>query len=458
VEPSTGPALTGETAVIMCKVDGWPAPHLALYTDSQLRHTVTSSDRVLVSAGSDDEDPASFTLMMRIQNVITADRGTYYCRANNTLGEASQAVELQVTDIPPVVVNVTECCASNNVSSGCLDICSFSIDYDLMKTRPDCLPEFHAMMQCASDGSDHRHCCSTSGVPGPCLDWCRGEPLSDETSETCAISHADTILDCFHEGRHSLPGLPRDVKVKPIDAHSAMVFWDIPTKNPKSVDLYRVFWRPLGSKTANKTDTITPKVVLTELAPGVTYEVVVKAGNSEGTSQLTAPVKFYTADQFIIASPARDTDIGGAVGIVFAVIIVIVLVVVVIYFLKKKNLIVLSVKKPAESSVSFENPFYTSSRDNTSAMQTISGEDYNVHISSSGSWASEMSSSGSGSPCDRSSPSSRSSSGGSGASPASPSAQHRDTPAEDEPSEPSPSVYQQIQMGLSGHSGFKRFK
>ena len=108
---------------------------------------------------------------------------------------------------------------------------------------------------------------------------------------------------------------------------------------------------------------------MTELAPGVTYEVVVKAGNSEGTSQLTAPVKFYTADQFIIASPARDTDIGGAVGIVFAVIILIVLVVVVIYFLKKKNLIVLSVKKPAESSVSFENPFYTSSRDNASAMQ-----------------------------------------------------------------------------------------
>ena len=49
-------------------------------------------------------------------------------------------------------------------------------------------------------------------------------------------------------------------QVKPIDAHSAMVFWDIPTKNPGAVDLYRVFWRPVGSKTANKTDTITPKV------------------------------------------------------------------------------------------------------------------------------------------------------------------------------------------------------
>ena len=52
-----------------------------------------------------------------------------------------------------------------------------------------------------------------------------------------------------------------------------MVFWEIPGKNPEAVDLYRVFWRPVGSRTANKTDTITPKVVLTELTPGVTYEV-----------------------------------------------------------------------------------------------------------------------------------------------------------------------------------------
>ena len=100
------------------------------------------------------------------------------------------------------------------------------------------------------------------------------------------------------------------------------------------VDLYRVFWRPVGSRTANKTDTITPKVVLTELTPGVTYEVdiyyhyllfiiivyylckvVVKAGNSEGTSQLTAPVKFYTvrhwsliADQVTMIHYSRLTN------------------------------------------------------------------------------------------------------------------------------------------------------
>ena len=54
-------------------------------------------DRILVSAGAEEEDPAVFTLMMRIQNVITADQGTYYCHANNSLGEVSRPVQLQVS-------------------------------------------------------------------------------------------------------------------------------------------------------------------------------------------------------------------------------------------------------------------------------------------------------------------------------------------------------------------------
>ena len=71
-----------------------------------------------------------------------------------------------------------------------------------------------------------------------------------------------------------------------------------------------------------------------------------------------------------------------------------------------------------------------------SLLQAVSGEDYNVHISSSGSWESEMS----GTPSDQSSLSS---------SPR--------TPDKEEATEVNPSMYQQISMGLSG-KGFKRFK
>ena len=105
-----------------------------------------------------------------------------------------------------------------------------------------------------------------------------------------------------------------------------------------------------------------------DLHSGTTYEVVVKAGNSNGTSQLTQPLKFITADEFIIATSPVRSNVGGAVGIVLAVFIVLGLVAAVIYVMKKKNLIVLSVKKPESPSVAFENPFYAA-RDTTSSAQ-----------------------------------------------------------------------------------------
>ena len=312
----------GDTAVISCKVDGWPAPNLAFFSDKEMRRSIASDgDRMFINAGSEEDDPTVFHLTLKIEKVRLSDVGSYYCLANNSLGEDKSLVSLEVLARPPTVVDVTDCCRRHNVSAACQDVCSFSVDYDLLVARPECLAEFHSVMLCASDGSDHRHCCSTGGVPGSCLDWCRGQPVRD--SQLCAVEHSSTIVGCFHGGKDNLPGLPQHVKVRPIDAHSALVFWEAPEKNPHAVDLYRVFWRPVGAKGANKSDTINRKLVLTGLESGTSYEVVVKAGNSNGTSQLTQPLKFITADQFIIASPAQGTDVGGAVGVAFAVIIVI---------------------------------------------------------------------------------------------------------------------------------------
>lgn len=431
--PASTSVTRGNTLLLQCKVDAFPAPTMAIFRDSGLKDSIMSDDRISITARGDEEDSATFYLSMKIAKVNQSDGRTYYCHANNTLGESSVPMVVNITDEPPPVINVTECCLQQNVSVDCLDICAFSIDFDMMIRKPQCIPQFSKMMSCASDGSDHRHCCSTGGVPANCLDWCRGEVVED--SEVCALSHSKTIVECFHKGKENLPGRPRNIKVRPIDKNSAMVFWDQPEKNPHAVELYRVFWRPVGAKFANKSDTIQRKLVLHELHSGTTYEVVVKAGNSNGTSQLTQPLKFITADEFIIATSPVRNNVGGAVGIVLAVFIVLGLVAVVIYVMKKKNLIVLSVKKPDSPSVAFENPFYAV-RDSTNTAQTVSGEDYNVHISSSGSWQSEMS----GSPSDRSSGSS---------SPHSPD-KHEST-------EMNPSMYEQISLGFNGQ-GFKRFK
>ena len=88
--------------------------------------------------------------------------------------------------------------------------------------------------------------------------------------------------------------------------------------------------------------------------------MVVKAGNARGTSQLTKALLVATAGGAIVrtSSSHTGTNVGGAVGIVLAVLLVIGLVLVVVVFMKKKNIILISAKKPESPTVSFENPFY----------------------------------------------------------------------------------------------------
>jgi hypothetical protein len=70
----------------------------------------------------------------------------------------------------------------------------------------------------------------------------------------------------------------------------------------------------------------------------------------------------------------------------------------VLFVMKRKNIILLTVKKPESPTVAFENPFYaSSSRDQGGNTTTVGDSEYNVHISSSGSWHSELASSHSGS-------------------------------------------------------------
>lgn len=389
----------GDDLVIQCRVDAYPAPSIAVFSDKELRYTIQNKGRFSISAQGDEEDLSTFYLTFKVSDFTEKDGTAFYIKANNTLGFNTLAVEVISTDKPAPIMDVTECCIERNVSSSCQSVCSFSLDLDLLSMKPStCLPEIGHMMNCASDGSDHRHCCSQSGVPSGCLDWCRGEPVSEnEQSKLCAVEHLTSILSCFHKGKTTLPSPPQNVKVRPLNRTTAMVFWDMPKKNANSVELYRVFWRPLGSKETVKNDTIQRKLLLTGLHSGTTYELVVKAGNANGTSQLTPPLKFLTADEFIIATSPVESNAGGAVGIVLAVLVVIALIVALLFFMKRKNIIVLSTKKSDSPSVAFENPFYAT-REAINTQPVGSTNEYNnVHISSSGSWHSEMSETYSGS-------------------------------------------------------------
>src|SRR5258705_10395745 len=68
------------------------------------------------------------------------------------------------------------------------------------------------------------------------------------------------------------------------------------------VEIYRVFWRPIGAKQASKNDTKDNMLVVTGLKEVTPYECVVKAGNHYGTSVLTEPVQFVSLPKFVTSA------------------------------------------------------------------------------------------------------------------------------------------------------------
>lgn len=225
---------------------------------------------------------------------------------------------------------------------------------------PQCFTEFDKLMSCGSDGSDHRHCCHNNGVPRECLDWCRGLQAKGQ-SETCALSHAKTIANCFHEGHISLPGPPINIRVTPTSATSAIAKWDQPSKNPEVVDLYRILWRPIGSGRAYKVDTADTSYTIENLQTGVPYELVIKAGNANGTSQLSPPLKFIAADEYIVETSPRDAS-PTVIGAVMAVLLITAMIIVGIWYYKSGRKILSRSgslnNSNSGSTRSFENPYF----------------------------------------------------------------------------------------------------
>nr|CAD7440281.1 unnamed protein product [Timema bartmani] len=245
------------------------------------------------------QEESKYIMHLTIHRIGDKDDGDYFCHAENAFGSATQPVSVRIRNVA-ATNNVTQCCIEQNVTSGCMEACSFYLDIDAVIDKPECINDFDKLMKCAADGSDHRSCCAQWGVPRRCLDWCRGEPLLN--NKFCVLSYTKQITSCFHEGRDRLPGPPQNVHIDIIDAHSAQVKWDPPVKNPGTVEMYRVFWRQVGSRNAAKNDTKLTRLRIMGLKEGATYECVIKAGNHFGTSTLTDPVKFTTGEKYITCS------------------------------------------------------------------------------------------------------------------------------------------------------------
>lgn len=91
-------------------------------------------------------------MRLTINQISEIDEGDYYCHAENAFGSAVQPVSVRIRNVP-ASHNITQCCMDQNVSSSCMDACSFYLDIDAVIDKPECIADFDKLMKCAADGS-----------------------------------------------------------------------------------------------------------------------------------------------------------------------------------------------------------------------------------------------------------------------------------------------------------------
>ncbi|XP_039756067.1 Ig-like and fibronectin type-III domain-containing protein 1 isoform X2 [Pararge aegeria] len=345
-------AAAGDSVILECRVEALPKPTVAFWRDPNGRISVIDGPNYTIQLLADPEEPTKYTMRLIIKKIAEADEGDYFCHAENAFGKTLRPVSVRLRNNAPHH-NVTACCNQMNVSASCIDACSFHLDMDNIMDRPECMNDFDKLMKCAADGSDHRSCCASWGVPRNCLELCRGGTVA----KSCALQHARRALACFRDSGAKLPGPPRSLKAHAAPTpNSVLLSWEPPLKNPQTVYLYRVFWRAYGAKVPEKLDTSETSVVLTGLQDDVRYECVVKAANDVGTSSLSQPIMFTTAGQETgaAAAPVEGSETAFAVGVATSCILVAAMLLAsLLYYKHKKNL-----RLKAQGGVAFENPSY----------------------------------------------------------------------------------------------------
>ncbi|XP_057659770.1 Ig-like and fibronectin type-III domain-containing protein 1 isoform X1 [Diorhabda carinulata] len=346
----------GDSVTLECKVEAQPEPKMIFWRNHEDRTPVIQGGKYDISTKQIRDEDDKYLMQLTIKQITDSDVGDYYCHAENAFGSSTQPVSVRIRNLASIN-NLTQCCIEQNVTSTCMDACSFYLDIDAVIDRLECIQDFGKLMKCASDGSDHRNCCAQRNVSRRCLDWCRGESVLN--NKACILTHTKQIISCFHEGRDKLPGPPQNVHVDFIDSHTVSINWDPPTKNPNTVELYRVMVKATESQSKEnfKEDTALTNIKIQDLKAGATYSVVVKAGNSRGTSVLTEPLRFTMSDKYITSAASQEGH-DGHVGVIIAVVLALIVVAAIfagaVWFMRTRKM--LGIKN--SNGIAFENPSY----------------------------------------------------------------------------------------------------
>ncbi|XP_035227857.1 Ig-like and fibronectin type-III domain-containing protein 1, partial [Stegodyphus dumicola] len=350
------PAEEGSSATVRCLVSGHPEPRVLWYKDSKSRDPLTKGPEYDLAMKPYNQKLYTYLATLTIPQVTTVHEGQYFCYAENQYGYDRVFVNLDV--LPKLYSNASACCQEKGVSDECQEACNIDIDIQTALNKPNCFKDLDKLMYCAADGSDHRKCCRDNGIQRSCLRWCQGRPIIN--THLC-ILHASKIVSCFEEGKAILPGPPQNIQYHKIGHNILEITWDTPQKNPKVVQWYKVFWRPVGSKLMFRNHTKQRSISLHDLEPGTTYEVVVKAGNHYGISLHSEPLTFTITDaegNVIPESASYSTNpvAKTAAAVIGSALFLVLVGGLGIFFYQRQRLM----KPPPGISpgVSFENPTY----------------------------------------------------------------------------------------------------
>jgi len=304
-----------ETAHLHCHFSGYPNI-VDWYKDGQ-PIDLYSEPRRYSSSKYMLEDESLIRVQLSIHLVLSSDLGQYACVGSNEYGSTTGHIWLTAPGvtvheesrgaIQPSTFDVADCCRRSNVSSQCIEACTYDIDlYTVHTLGMQCLTDLPAFISCAADGADHTGCCVEIGVPVKCLSYCTGTVPVNTTLQ--CMAHVLDIVTCLERGHSHLSGKPEKVRAT-VDNGRINVSWESPAVNGALVSDYIIHYQSESRQTVNlakQASRYDRTVLLTDVSPFTSYIITVVATNHHGSSQPSAAVRVATFELAPIA-PADVT-------------------------------------------------------------------------------------------------------------------------------------------------------
>ena len=191
-----------------------------------------------------------------------------------------------------------------------------------------CAPWASDSFSCLANGIDHSKCCESRGLPPQCVQLCTGNITRVDFQQFRCVQYMDELSNCLLQGYGVLPSAPVALRVSNLNPTFAVLRWDLPKTQSKSIVSYNVRYRATTSSSSSSSsssdydgdeadgdqvyrleNTRAVPYILEKLEPDTEYEVYVAAVNDHGVGEPSTRILFQTQadDRLLEESSSGDT-------------------------------------------------------------------------------------------------------------------------------------------------------